>query len=138
MAGPIEFRFTPTSPVSVRLARRVVANWLEAHPSVDGDGFDELLVAVSELCTNAATHASGDVGSVAIRVRFENAAVILEVEDDGPGFDPDEVIDLTRIESYDEHGRGLFIVKSLVDEMTVDHVHGRTVVACSKDGIIRT
>src|SRR5687768_3255704 len=109
-AGPIEFRFTPTSRISVRLARRVVAHWLEAHPGIDGDGIDDLLIAVSELCTNAAAHASGEVGSVALRICVSDGAVVLEVEDDGPGFDPDEVIDLTKLESDDEHGRGLFIV----------------------------
>ena len=137
VAGPIEFRFTPASKLSVRLARHAVATWLGEHPTVDGDGVDDLLVAVSELCTNAATYASGAVGSVAIRVRVANGTVELEVEDDGPGFDPDKVIDLTKLESYEEHGRGLFIVQALVDDMQVEREAGRTIVACCKDGIAR-
>jgi two-component system, NarL family, sensor kinase len=59
---------------------------LEVDPAVSGSR-DELLVAVArELLTNAARHAEASEVSVALRRR--DSIAVLEVADDGRGFDP--------------------------------------------------
>jgi anti-sigma regulatory factor (Ser/Thr protein kinase) len=136
--GPFEYRFTSRSAASVRVARQVLTCWLGALPGVqDGDGLDEVLVVASELLTNAADHASGREGGLAIRGAVTGRSVVLEVEDDGEGFTDPSVIDLRSADAAAEHGRGLFIVQTLVDDFTVERPRGVTVVRCRKDGMLR-
>ena len=135
--GPFEYRFTP-SRTFVRLARQVFGAWLERQPGVDVDGIDDLLVAVSELCTNAVTHSSGAPGSVALRAWIDCDEVVVEVEDDGDGFDlhaGDRTTVLPGIGQ--EHGRGLFIVAALTDHISVRAVDDRTIVSCRKKAMTR-
>ena len=134
--GPIEFRFTPRSRISIRLARNVLAQWLRAQPRVKADCVDDLLVAASELCTNAVEHASGSDGCVALRARIANESVLLEIEDDGSGFDGPSVLDLREMDPHAEHGRGLFIVQHLVDDVEFERGDERMIVRCCKDGIL--
>jgi serine/threonine-protein kinase RsbW len=135
--GPFEYRFTPSRTV-IRLARQVFGMWLERQPGVDVDGIDDLMVAVSELCTNAVTHASGAVGSVALRAWIDCDEVVLEVEDDGDGFDLHEG-DRTNVTPgfSEEGGRGLFIVSALTDHISLRIDQGRTIVTCRKKDMIR-
>ena len=135
--GPFEYRFTP-SRTFVRLARQVFGAWLERQPGVDVNGIDDLMLAVSELCTNAVIHASGAADSVALRAWIENDEVVLEVEDDGRGFDL-HAGDRTAVlpEIGQEHGRGLFIVAALTDALSVRVVDGHTVVTCRRQAMTR-
>lgn len=128
LLGPIEYRFAPSLP-AIRLARHILANWLELQPGVDVDGIDDLLVACSELVTNAVRHAVGDV--VSLRVLADGDSVVLEIEDDGDGF-AWPAWNIADVGDDDEHGRGLFIVEALTDEVEVVTSRGRTVVRCRK------
>ena len=135
--GPFEYRFTP-SRTFVRLARQVLGAWLERQPGVDVDGIDDLLVATSELCTNAVIHSSGAPASVALRAWIDCDEVVLQVEDDGDGFDLDEGDRTSVLPAIGaEHGRGLFIVAALTDAVEVRLVDGHTVVTCRKKAMIR-
>jgi serine/threonine-protein kinase RsbW len=135
--GPFEYRFTPRSRIAIRVARNVVGQWLRAQPAVDLDGVDDLLVALSELCTNAVQHATGGEGCVAVRGRVSDDAVVLEVEDDGEGFDDPGPIEHDELDHGAERGRGLFIVKSLVDDIEFERRPGRMIVRICKDGMLR-
>ena len=69
-----------------RLGARVQLD-LEPHVHVDGDAREQLLRIVREAVTNAARHANG----TPVRVELRNGdGVRLRIDDDGPGFDPDE------------------------------------------------
>ena len=79
------------------------------------DDIEDIKVAVSEACTNAIKHSLDDK----FLVRFyalENGLTI-EVEDKGTGYDVEGLIepDLTNPK---ESGLGLFIIKSLMDEVS--------------------
>ena len=136
LLGPFEYRFTPRSRAAIRVARNVVGQWLRAQPYADDDSVEDLLVAVSELSTNAVQHASGGDGSVAVRGWVSGDAIVIEVEDDGVGFDDpgpgDGILDLDS-----ERGRGLYIVRSLVDDIEFDRQPGRMVVRFCKDDMLR-
>lgn len=132
--GPFEHRFTPSLP-AIRLARHVLANWLAVHPGVDADAIDDLLVVCSELSTNAISHASGADGSVALRVRRDGDALVLEMEDDGRGFAWPVAHVMEDVLDDEEHGRGLFIVEALTDHLEVVPVDGGTVVRCVKQAV---
>jgi serine phosphatase RsbU (regulator of sigma subunit)/anti-sigma regulatory factor (Ser/Thr protein kinase) len=87
---------------------------------LDEDFVNSLLIAVIEAGTNAVQH--GNVFSDAKSVRFELAVtpadVSVQVDDFGEGFDPSRVADPTQAEHLlDEHGRGLYLMRSLMDEV---------------------
>jgi serine phosphatase RsbU (regulator of sigma subunit)/anti-sigma regulatory factor (Ser/Thr protein kinase) len=125
--GPLEYRFSP-NVVAVPLARGFLDDWLRHQPVDDQERADLLLVA-SELCSNAVRHASGAAASVCLRAWAEGDALVLEVEDDGgkpftlPKLHDEEVPDRDL-----ERGRGLYLVRALADEITVDARDGRTTV----------
>jgi len=84
--GAFEYRIAP-SAAAIRLARHALAQWLELQQAVDRDGVDDLLVACSELFTNAVEHSRDDESSmVAVRGRADGTSVVLEIENDGDFF----------------------------------------------------
>lgn len=89
--------------LSARRARKFVAH----HCMEWGcdEVIDSALVVVSELVTNAVTHAQS---SCELRLSFTNAALRVEVVDTGGG-NPD----LMATTAEDEHGRGLFLISAL-------------------------
>lgn len=107
--------------------RHEVAERLEAHDFASIAIYD-LLVVLSELCTNAIeATASGD-DSVLVRVMLGVAALTLEVENVGLAFDQDAGIAQRRSGADVDRGRGLAIVRALADEITVWHHDGRCIV----------
>ena len=133
--APFLCRFAPDLG-AIRVVRRALGQWLGAHQPVNVDGVDDLLIACSELCTNAVRSASGAEGSVAVRAHARGDAVVLEVEDDGAGFAWPVAHRLQDVPEEDEHGRGLFIVASITDELEVQVAGGRTVVRCTKRHVL--
>jgi len=82
-----------------------------------------LQIAVIEAGTNAIQH--GNVFAEDKAVTFEFAVdpkgVVVEVEDHGSGFDPNRVQDPTDSSALlNPHGRGLYLMRSLVDEVTFE------------------
>ncbi|WP_419742312.1 ATP-binding protein [Paraclostridium dentum] len=79
------------------------------------DDIEDIKVAVSEACTNAIKHSLDDKFLVQFSV-LENG-LIIEVEDKGTGYDVESLQepDLTNPK---ESGLGLFIIKTLMDEVS--------------------
>lgn len=80
--------------------------------------FVNLQIASSEALVNAIVH--GNKGNldkkVHIDICFSESEIIIKIKDEGTGFIADKVPDPTEGENiFKEHGRGLFIMKSLVD-----------------------
>jgi serine/threonine-protein kinase RsbW len=79
-----------------------------------------LRVLLSEALTNGILFgASGDPGRrVRIAAELTEQTILLEVTDDGPGFDPAEVPDPTSPPAVRRPiGRGLFLIRSLADRV---------------------
>jgi len=78
-------------------------------------------VALSEALSNAILRGNESVGGKHVRVRaiVTNAALVFEVVDEGPGFDLDRcTADCTTDDNLlKEEGRGLFLMRRLVDEV---------------------
>ena len=111
----------------VRLNSSDLEDWLVRIP-VDQEEAADLLLVAAELCANAVRHASGQPGSVALRARVDEADVIIEVEDDGghPAPLPQPTDELPM--PLAERGRGLFLVRALVDELDSEVVDGKTLI----------
>lgn len=89
---------------------------------------DDLLIVLSELCTNAIEATAPGGGPVLVRVLPGAAALTLEVENVGLSFDQDAATAQRQAGGASERGRGLVIVRALADEVTVRHHDGRCIV----------
>jgi serine/threonine-protein kinase RsbW len=79
-----------------------------------------LRVLLSEAITNGILFgASGDpTRTVGVAAELTDRTIRLEVNDEGPGFDPDEVPDPTSPPAVRRPiGRGLFLIRSLADRV---------------------
>jgi sigma-B regulation protein RsbU (phosphoserine phosphatase) len=123
--GPFDERF-PADTASVTEARRAVGAWLDAR-EIRGARVPDMLLALTELATNAVRSART---AVEVRAWLTEDAVMFEVTDDGPGFDPTVPRSTREIDPLAERGRGLFIVAALVDECTIESGPNGTIVRC--------
>ena len=88
------------------------------HPSLPEDFGDEVELGVSEACTNAVRHTddADALATVAISFRVYENRLVIEVNDQGAGFDIDEV-PLPEFDKHPEGGYGLYIIQSVMDEV---------------------
>ena len=93
--------------------------------TVPSDTRYQMLLVISELCTNAVEALHNPGAELVLRVRDLDDATVIEVEDSGPGFGSPR-----RGGDDEERGRGLQVVRSLVDDMSVDRAYGKTIVRC--------
>jgi serine/threonine-protein kinase RsbW len=83
------------------------------------DRFINCQIAVSEALVNAIVHGNKESKekSVYINVDFDNSVLTIKIKDEGEGFNLEEIPDPTKNDNLlKEHGRGLYIIKSLVDK----------------------
>lgn len=110
----------PARPEFVSVAR-IVVGCLASEVGFPEDRIDDLRLAVSEACTNAieAHDAAETDERVRLSCRIDPECLEIDIEDRGPGFDPDglgqhpPVTDPDRL--YFERGLGIPLIKSLVD-----------------------
>lgn len=77
-------------------------------------------VALSEALSNAILRGNGDdpLKHVHVRAEVDNERLVIEVADEGPGFDFDaKVIEPAEGDLDREDGRGLFLMRKLMDRV---------------------
>jgi serine/threonine-protein kinase RsbW len=96
-------------------------------------GFSEAAIADIELCVGEATVNAVRYGSPngihdRLTVRFfeENDTLVIEIQDNGPGFELHRVPE-PHAEKLRENGLGIFLMQSLVDRVEFRHNGGTTV-----------
>ena len=95
----------------------------------------DIAISVSELVNNAMIHGNKSSGDklVTVKIIRENGSVTIAVSDEGGGFDPTNIPDPLADENLlHEVGRGLFIVRSLMDQVDIQPMSTGTVVAITK------
>ena len=132
--GPFEHRFSP-NPATVPLARHLMADWLE-HLVRDEDERADLLLVAAELCSNAVRHSSGAPTSLVLRAHADADAVVIEVEDDGRGFDSPLTATEELPDASAEQGRGIYLARALTDELVAFRRDGHTVVRAVKRAVL--
>lgn len=95
----------------------------------------DIAISVSELVNNAILHGNKSTLEKAVTVTISKAdsEVAITVADQGGGFDPSSVenpIDDANL--MKEVGRGLFIVKSLMDKVDIDTSNAGTTIRITK------
>jgi serine/threonine-protein kinase RsbW len=118
-------RSFPPRPSSARLLREALGRYFAAI-DVEGPQAAQLLLCADEAFINAVAHAGDARVLVAAWVRDER--LVLEVSDEGTGFD---VAQLGHAEPPDldaEHGRGLFLIHRLMDRVRIDSCGSGTTI----------
>ena len=117
----------PREPLSIPVIRRVVGDALRGL-GVTEDCVDDVLVATSEACTNVVQHVR-TAGEYQVTGHLDEGACVLKVMDRGRGPRPapeDRGV-------LGESGRGLRIMRALVDDLDIDSSPDRgTVVRLRK------
>lgn len=92
--------------------------WLRQR-GVPDDTVADLAIAITELVNNAIKHGSkSGPGRVALYLCYERGEVEATITDHGRGFDPDRIPNPIAEENLlKEIGRGIFIVRSLMDDV---------------------
>lgn len=119
----------PNEPSRVAEIRSFVGSFLtDLRAPVDVSS--EILLSVSEAAANANKYGIRPEGRSEIRVycALEGPSVVITVVDDGPGFDPSGVDAASLPDRYASGGRGLFLMKELMDEVEIGSTDAGTTV----------
>jgi serine/threonine-protein kinase RsbW len=84
--------------------------------------------AVREAVANAIKHGTGVDPDKKIEIDFgiEGEEIVVQVRDDGSGFDPENLPDpLTADNLLKPNGRGIFLMKKIMDKIEYNFVPGR-------------
>jgi serine phosphatase RsbU (regulator of sigma subunit)/anti-sigma regulatory factor (Ser/Thr protein kinase) len=111
----------PNEPARVPEMRSFVGGFLgEIRAPVEVSS--EILLAVGEAAANASRHGRREQGRSEVRLHcaLEGPSVAIAIADDGPGFDPSALNVATLPDRFASGGRGLFLMRTLMDEVEVD------------------
>lgn len=110
----------PCEALSIPVIRRVLGDALRGL-GVSEDCISDILVAVSEACTNVVQHAENTTHFDVVAV-LERDLCVLKVMDRGEG--PRGREDAPPVDTEAESGRGISIMRALVDDVTFDTIPG--------------
>ena len=104
----------------VRLTLVAIANRI----GFNIEEIEDMKVAVAEACTNAIIHGKNrENASIDIAFLVKDQGLIITVEDQGKGCEFSKIrepsVEETKVEELKEHGLGIFIIKSLMDEVKI-------------------
>jgi serine/threonine-protein kinase RsbW len=116
-----------------------VDEFLEGHLEIfglDKSMIADIAISVTELVNNAICHANKSNPEKTVTVEIQNKEGLLEISitDQGEGFNPDTIENPIEDKNLlKEVGRGIFIVKSLMDSLDYDFSQDRgTTVTITK------
>ncbi len=112
----------PSKPQYVSIARMtssVIANKI----GFNIEDIEDIKVAVGEACNNAVIHGCED-SNFNVEFTISSDKVIIEVRDEGKGFEVDKC-PCPDICNPKEGGLGIFIIKSLMDDVEVKSSPGK-------------
>lgn len=117
-AGSLLTLSLPLLPISAsRLRRELQAHLLTNH--VPARVRADVMSATEEAVINALVHSDAPSGSVEVSVLVLDGHVELTVGDDGHGFDPSAIDTDHAPDPLEAHGRGLFLVHALMDDVEI-------------------
>lgn len=105
----------PRETLSIPVIRRILGDTLRGL-GVSEACVGDILVAVSEACTNVVQHADSTT-RYEVTVAVEDGQCVLKVADRGHGFNDKSTQD---VHPDSESGRGIKIMKALVDDISFD------------------
>ena len=111
------------------LVARLATSGVGLRADLTVDDIEDLKVAVAEACTNGINHAFGEIVRPAdrvinLRMSAGRGEMTVEVEDQGRGFDPQELERSRRNSLEGEGGLGFGLMKELTDSFRVESAPG--------------
>ena len=118
-----ELRTTwPAQPEALVAVRRLLRRWLLVHGASGHEAY-EILVAAQEACANAVEHAYGPGRAhFDVHATHDDARIRVTVRDHGRWREP----------RGKHRGRGIALMRSLMEHVEVDHGDGGTVVVLER------
>jgi serine/threonine-protein kinase RsbW len=117
-----EFVFAGTLG-AMNAARDCIMDFIHEQHIAEHDEID-ILIALQEALANAVLHGAHNHPEKLIRctVEVSPAAIVIVVKDPGEGFDTSVSTNSNEVSiNLTEHGRGMHLMRSLVDEVTYDN-----------------
>ena len=109
---------------SAAVLREALTTYLSAN-DIDDAATRLIVLCADEALINAVEHAAGSPVGVFADLRDDHFT--LEVSDGGPGFDPSQIDGDAEPDLTGEHGRGLFLIRNLMDDLEIlSDEHGTT------------
>ena len=108
----------PAKPEYITLSRLALAGLSRVRAFSD-ETLADLKLALTEACSNSVRHAYEDgEGQVDISFELRDDRLIVEVADDGTGFEPEQGV-RDDDELLSEGGLGIAIIRSIADEVEI-------------------
>jgi serine/threonine-protein kinase RsbW len=122
--SPHAIRLTiPAKAEYITLSRLALTGIVRLHGQpLSAEVIGDLKLALTEACTNSVRHAYGDTqGSVQILYELHDDRLVVEVTDDGAGFDPPATPSdaFAGEDISEEGGLGIAIIEALADELEI-------------------
>ena len=117
MASEKSYRFASNTE-NIRIVENLVED-LVAEYSISEEFYGNILIALTEAVNNAIVHGNklDPSKEVTLICRAEDKKLIFTIEDEGPGFDYDNLPDPTAPENIEKpNGRGVFLMRNLADD----------------------
>lgn len=111
--------FIPSEIQNLQMVEKVIDE-LSLELDLSDEVYGNVLVATMEATNNAIIHGNkSDPGkNVKIEIHFLETELMVHIEDQGGGFDHDNVPDPTSPENLEKiNGRGIFLMERLSDEI---------------------
>lgn len=109
----------PSLTENIRIIESFIDNAKEEY-SIDDDIYGNIMIAVTESVNNAIRHGNDlqNNKNVLITLHLEQNIITFTIQDQGNGFDYENLPDPTSPENLDKPGgRGIFLMKHLADEV---------------------
>ncbi len=103
---------------------------------IDESTIADIAISVTEIVNNGILHGnkSDTSKTVTLTITKDGASVSFVVSDEGSGFDPDSIADPLKEENLlKQVGRGIFIARSLMDDVSFDIHEGGSTVKLEKN-----
>lgn len=132
-AKKLEFALSSTMDSVAEI--EAAAEKLAADAGMDEDTRFGFTMAVREAAVNAVLHGNEYDPGKKVTVSFENTgkSLVISIADQGPGLDPDTIPDPLAPENLLRGtGRGIFLIRSFMDEVHFRQIHPGTEVRLVK------
>jgi serine/threonine-protein kinase RsbW len=109
----------PSLPENIRVVESFIDNVKDKY-NFDDDIYGNIMIAVTESVNNAIKHGNqmNPKKNVSLACEYFENKVVFQVEDEGQGFDINNLPDPTSPEKLEEvGGRGIFLMRHLADEV---------------------
>ncbi len=109
----------PSLSENIRIIESFIDNVKEKY-QLDDDIYGNIMIAVTEAVNNAIRHGNKDnsTKNVSLSLSLEDGLIKFKIQDEGNGFDYQQLPDPTSPENIAKPGgRGIFLMKHLSDEV---------------------